>query len=224
MKKYFDILKHCPLFEGIGDEELDSMLNCLGGIEKRAEKGSAVFLEGSPARWVGVVLSGGVQVVREDYYGNRSILAALGPGELFGEAYACAGTETLPVSVLAVKDSAVLLLDCKRVLASCSSVCQFHSRLVRNLLQVVARKNLLLHQKIQVMSRRTTREKLMAYLMDQAKGQGAGEFTIPLDRQALADYLGVDRSAMSAELSKLRREGVLECDRAWFRLHEREGF
>lgn len=219
MKEFFSVLTGCPLFEGIGEEELDGMLNCLGGIEKRAEKGSAVFLEGAPARWVGIVLSGGVQVVREDYYGNRTILAALGPGELFGEVYACAGTETLPVSVLAVKDSVVLLLDCKRVLTSCSSACRFHSRLVSNLLQVVARKNLMLNEKIRIMSRRTTREKLMAYLMDQAKEQGTGEFTIPLDRQGLADYLGVDRSAMSAELSKLRREGVLDCDRSRFRLH-----
>lgn len=218
MKEYFSLLRQCPLFAGIEEDDMGLMLRCLDSSLRTVEKDAPIFLEGDPARWVGVVLTGAVQVLREDYYGNRSVMAALEPGGLFGEVFACAGIQTLPVSVFASKDSTVLLLDCRRVLTLCSNNCRFHSHLVQNLLQVVARKNLMLNRKLQIMSQKTTREKLMAYLLEQAKGEGRGDFTIPLDRQALADYLGVDRSAMSAELSKLRREGVLESKGSYFRL------
>ena len=219
MNDFHSILRHCPLFAEIAETDLETMIQCLNGREKEIPKGSPVFLEGDPAQWVGVVLSGAVQIMREDYYGNRSVLAMLEPRDLFGEVFACAGVETLPVSVLAVQDSRVLLLDCKRVLTVCSNACPFHNQLVKNLLQVTARKNMMLNQKIQIMSKKTTREKLLAYLSEQAKNKGSAEFSIPLDRQGLADYLGVERSAMSAELSKLRRDGILDCKGAWFHLH-----
>lgn len=220
MGEFFEVLRQCPLFAGIASEEISSMLSCLDGRRRAVKRGEPVFLEGDAAQWVGVLLCGCVQIVRDDYYGNRSVLTVVEPGELFGEVFACSGEAVLPVSALAVKDSVVLLLDCKRVLTVCSSACPFHSQLVRNLLKIVAQKNLMLNQKIQIMSRKTTREKLMAYLLEQAKGQGSAEFTIPLDRQALADYLGVERSAMSAEISKLRRDGALDCKGSWFRLHD----
>jgi CRP-like cAMP-binding protein len=122
----------------------------------------------------------------------------------------------MPVSVIAIKDSNVLLLDCKRVLTSCSGSCHFHSLLLKNLLQEMAQKNLALSQKIRYMSQKTTKEKLMAYLLDQAKQHGSAEFIIPFDRQALADYLGVERSAMSAEISKLKSSGQIDTKGAWF--------
>ena len=128
----------------------------------------------------------------------------------------------MPISGYAAADSRVLLLSARKMLTVCTNACGFHNRLVKNLLQVVAGKNLLLSRKIQFMSRKTTREKLMAYLLDQAKLHGSAEFTIALDRQALADYLGVERSAMSAELSKLRRDGVLESTGSRFCLLKEE--
>jgi CRP-like cAMP-binding protein len=155
-------------------------------------------------------------VVQDDYYGNRSVLTILQPGELFAEAFSFAGLGAMPVSVIAIKDSNVLLLDCKHVLTSCSNSCRFHSLLLKNLLQEMAQKNLALSQKIRYMSQKTTKEKLMAYLLDQAKQQGSSEFIIPFDRQALADYLGVERSAMSAEISKLKRSGRIDTKGAWF--------
>ena len=218
MEKYFDVLCKCPLFDGMDQAELSQLLGCLGARVMEAQKKQAVFTEGDPAEFVGIVLSGGVQVVRDDYYGRRSIVAAVGPAELFGEAFACAAVQELPVSVIAFQDSEILLLNCRRILTSCPNACAFHARLVGNLLRVVAGKNLLLNQKLDLVSRRTTREKLMAYLLAQAKKHGSNEFMIPYDRQSLADYLEVDRSAMSAEISRLRREGILETDRSWFRL------
>jgi CRP-like cAMP-binding protein len=216
MEHFLENLLHCPLFHGIEKSDLFSMIKCLDGKTIHISKGSPVFMDGAPARFVGVVLSGTVQVVREDYYGNRSILNILQPGELFAEAFSFAGLETMPVSVIAIKDSTVLLLDCKRVLTSCSNSCHFHSLLLKNLLQEMAQKNLALSQKIRYMSQKTTKEKLMAYLLDQAKQHGSSEFTIPFDRQALADYLGVERSAMSAEISKLKSSGQIDTKGAWF--------
>ena len=218
MEEYFDILSQCPLFSGISRQEMGLMLNCLGGKITCIAKGKPVFLEGNPARFVGVVLSGTVQIVRDDYYGNRSVLTVVSPGGLFGEAFACAGVETLPVSAIALQNCAVLLLDCKRVLTGCSNACPFHSRLVRNLLQGIAQKNLMLTSKIRCMSQKTTQEKLMEFLLEQAKQHDSAEFVIPYDRQALADYLGVERSAMSAEISKLKKAGRIDCSGSRFRV------
>ena len=218
MEQYFDMLSRCPLFEGICREELAGMLSCLGGRVVAAAKGSPVFLEGDPARCVGVLLDGKIQIVRDDYYGKRSVLTVVSPGGYFGEAFACAGLERLPVSALAVQQSTVLLLDCARMLTGCAEACAFHSRLVHNLLRCLAQKNLLLTRKIRCMAPKTTREKLLEFLTDQAKQQGSPRFVIPYDRQALADYLGVERSAMSAEISKLRKEGLLESKGSWFHL------
>ena len=218
MKEYYGILERCALFEGIRMEDLGAMLGCIGGRIMDAAKGQVIFQEGDPATYVGLVLSGAVQLVREDYYGNRSIVAHIGPAELFGETYACAAVAALPVSVTANADSKVLLMDCRRITTSCCNACAFHSRIIFNLLRLVATKNLVFDQKIQITSRRSTREKLLAYLMNQAKLQGSSSFTIPYDRQGLADYLEVDRSGLSAEISKLRREGVLECEKNRFAL------
>ena len=218
MKEYYPILEQCALFTGIRMEDLQAMMGCIGGRVLEVAKGQAVFREGDASTYVGMVLSGSVQLVREDYYGNRSIVAHISPAQLFGETYACAGVPSLPVSIVASTDSRVLLMDCRRITTSCSSACAFHSRIIHNLLRLVATKNLVFDQKIQVTSQRTTREKLMTYLLSQAKLQGSSSFTIPYDRQSLADYLEVDRSGLSAEISKLRREGVLESEKNAFTL------
>lgn len=218
MKEFFDILEQCDLFAGIDRTDLPGMLSCLGATVATVAKGNAVFSEGEPARHVGIVLEGAVQIVQDDYYGNRSILAQAFPGELIGESFACAGVAALPVSILATEDSKILRIDCCRITRSCSNACEFHNQLILNLLQVVAAKNLSFHKKLEITAKRTTREKLMAYLLWQAKLQNSNSFTIPFDRQALADYLGVERSAMSAELSKLRKDGIVDFHRSNFTL------
>ena len=218
MKHYHPVLARCSLFDGIHMEDLSTLLDCIGGNTVSACKGQALFREGDPATHIGMVLSGAVQLVREDYYGNRSIVAQVGPAELFGETYACAGAEALPVSIVADEDSEVLLMDCRRITTTCCNACAFHNRIIFNLLKLVASKSLVFDQKIQITSKRTTREKLMTYLLEQAKLQGSSTFSIPFDRQELADYLEVDRSGLSAEISKLRREGILESEKNRFTL------
>ena len=218
MKEYHSVLERCPLFDGIRLEDLGAMLGCIGGRTISVSKGQAVFREGDAATHVGMVLKGAIQMVREDFYGNRSIVAHIGQAELFGESYACAGLAALPISIVAVEDSKVLLMDCRRITVSCSNACAFHSRIIYNMLRLVANKNLVFDQKIQVTSKRSTREKLMTYLLNQAKLRNSDDFTIPYDRQELADYLEVERSGLSAEISKLRREGILESEKNRFRL------
>ncbi|MDO4481395.1 MAG: Crp/Fnr family transcriptional regulator [Bacillota bacterium] len=220
MKKYYEILNKCPLFHGIAEAELDSVLECLSAGITAYKKNEIIFLEGSPARYVGIVLSGEVRIVKEDFFGNRSIVSRSGPGELFGESFACAGTEVLPVSVSSAYDSEVMMIDCRRITMTCSHSCSFHNRIIFNLLRVVAEKNLEFNKKIEITSKRTTREKLMTYLMFEAKRNRSNSFTIPFDRQVLADYLEVDRSGLSAEISRLRKDGVIECSRSRFTLLE----
>lgn len=218
MKDFFDILRECPLFDRIGDESLKEMLGCLNAKERSYKKGDAVFAEGDKAKYLGIVLEGSVQLVRVDYYGNRSILTNIEPPQLFGEAFACAGMKSLPVDAVAATDTKILLLDAQRIARPCGNACPCHGQTILNLLHIVAKKNLVLHQKIEITSKRSTREKLMTYLLLQAKNAKSHTFTVPYDRQELADYLEVDRSGLSAEISKLRNEKVLECRRSTFTL------
>ena len=159
-----------------------------------------------------------MQLVRVDYYGNRSILTSIEPPQLFGEAFACAGLDSVPVDVIAAEDTDILLTDAMHIARPCENACAFHRQMTLNLLQIVARKNLVLHRKIEITSKRSTREKLMTYLLLQAKKAGSSTFTIPYDRQELADYLGVERNGLSTEIGKLRNEKVLECRRSTFTL------
>ena len=219
MKKYFAVLRSCPLFRGVAEEDLAAILGCLGAKVVRFAKRETILSEGEPVRYVGFVLSGSVQVIQVDYFGNRSIVANLEPSELFAESFACAGVKEMPVQVVAnEEDTAVLWIDHLRVTQPCGKDCGFHRKMIDNLLRIAATKNLVFHQKVEILSKRTTREKLMAYLMLQAKKNHTSSFTIPFDRQELADYLGVDRSGLSAEISKLRKEGVIQSRRNHFEL------
>ncbi len=218
MKRYATILQKCGLFAGIDENQLLTMLSCLGATVRIYEKNQVILSEGDAAERIGVVLSGAVQIIRIDYYGNRSILTELQPAGMFGESFACADVARMPVDVVATEKSDVLFIDAKRILHVCSSACGFHNQLIYNLMKLVATKNLIFHQKLEIISKRSTREKLMTYLMMQAKQQNSNSFTVLFDRQELADYLEVDRSGLSAELSKLRKEGVLECRKNHFTL------
>ncbi len=218
MEKYLPVLSRCALFQGIEPQQIPGLLACLGASVRKIQKDQQILTEGEPAMWVGIQLSGSASVINQDIYGNRSLVSRVETAELFGESFACADTKSLPVSVVANEASEVMLIPCRRITTSCTNACGFHSRLIFNLLQVVAARNLEFHQKLGITSKRTTRDKLMAYLLGEAKRTGSREFTIPYDRQGLADYLGVERSAMSAELSKLAKEGVLKTHRSRFLL------
>ena len=216
MEKYLPILSKCDLFADIDPADIPGMLTCLGASVRSAGKNMEILAEGESAAFVGILLSGSAHIARQDYYGSRSIVGSVAPGELFAESFACAGVQAMPVSVIANEPCEVMFIHCRRITVGCSNACGFHSRLIYNLLGIVARRNLEFHQKLEITANRTTREKLMAYLLLQAKEKDTDTFEIPYDRQALADYLGVERSAMSAELSKLKKDGIIDFQRSRF--------
>lgn len=218
MKKYLKILKKCALFDNIQDDDLIKMLGCLGARVVNFDKKYTVLGEGGPAKYIGIVLSGSAQIIQIDYYGNRSILSIVQPSQVFSEAFACAEVNSLPVTVIANEPSEIMLIDCSHILHTCTNNCGFHQQLIFNLMRSLASKTIMFHQKIEIISKRSTREKLMSYLMLQAKQMESNSFDIPFDRQELADYLKVDRSGLSAEISKLRQEGIIKNHRKHFEL------
>lgn len=217
MNNNIERLKKVKLFEGI-DENLEAMLDCLGSEEKKYAKGEFILLTGQPVTSVGVVLCGEVQVIQEDYYGNRSILTELKPSHIFGEAFASAGITESPVTVLAKSDCKILFLGIDRIINTCPNSCTFHNQLIENLLKILARKNILLSNKNQLLSRRTIEDKVLSYLSLQAEKKGDLAFEIPFTRNELADFLCVDRSALSRVLSKLQKEEVIEYQHNRFKL------
>lgn len=219
MKKYLEILKKCPLFEDIEEDNISKMLHCLNAKVDFFDKKYTILAEGKPSKYIGIVLSGSVQVEQVDYYGNRSILSIVEPSQLFAEAFACAGVEAVPVSVIANEPSEIMLIDCRHILHTCANNCAFHQKMIFNLMKDLATKTVMFHQKIDITSKRTTREKLLAYLGFQAKKAGSNSFTIPFDRQKLADFLEVDRSGLSTEIGKLKKEGILDCRKNYFEIY-----
>jgi len=213
-----DNLRDCPLFAGISRSHTKKLLGCLSAVRKRFEKNSFIFAAGEPAEHVGIALAGAVHILREDFWGKRKILTRIEPGGLFGEAFACAGVKSLPVSAAAAEDCEVMLLNSGRLISPCASACAFHTVLINNLMLIMAEKNIALTRKLEHVTQPTTREKLLSYLSEQARIKGSAAFEIPFGREELADYLSVERSAMSAELSRMRGDGLINYKKGHFEL------
>lgn len=216
--KYMPVLTSARLFDGLTEEDIESVLTCLSAETPDFPKNSFIMRRGERSERIGLVLSGSVLVMQEDFWGNRSIMAKLAPGDTFAEAFACSDSALMNADVLAAESCTVLFLHIRRLFGSCGTSCGFHGILIKNLLRETAEKNIRITERMTVTSRRTTREKLLAYLSAESARQGSPEFTIPFNRQQLADYLCVDRSAMSAELCKLRDAGILGFERSHFKL------
>ena len=218
MKKYVSVLKRTQLFSGVGDDEIISMLSCLGARLFTYKKGEYVLRQGEHLNDITVLVEGNLHIQKDDYWGNRSILGQIAVGEMFGEAYVAPESGALLNDVVAVDDSSVIFFDVKRIITTCSSACRFHAMVVQNMFFAISEKNRKLVQKLGHMSKRSTREKLISYLSEEAKKHNSSSFTIPFNRQQLADFLSVDRSAMSNELCKMRDEGLLEFEKNQFKL------
>lgn len=211
-----------PLFRGLTAAEIQSACDCLSPLRRRYGKGAYILRAGDTVSSICVLARGAVHIVREDVWGDRRILQTIAPGELFGESYACLPERPLAVSAVAAADADVLLISARKLLRPCPNGCAFHARLIGNLVGILAGKNLFLTQKLDQVTQKTIRKKVMAYLSYEAVRQGGPFFRIPFDRQQLADYLAVDRSALSAELGRMREEGILSFQKNWFSLHGAE--
>lgn len=218
MEKYIEILKRTNLFAGVGSEDISAMLHCLQARLVTFEKGEYVFHEGEHLHHITVLVKGKLLIQQDDFWGNRNIIHVVRIGEMFGEAYVAPESGLLPNDVVAEEDSAVIFFDIRKILTVCSSVCRFHTMVIQNLFFAISEKNRTLVQKITHMSKRSTRAKLLSYLSEEAKRQNKSQFTIPFTRQQLADFLCVDRSAMSNELGKMRDEGILQFEKNRFML------
>lgn len=186
------------------------LLSFLFANQRSCRKAEIILREGDRPSAVGIVLSGCVHIVQEDFFGNRNIIAEIGEGALFGEAFVCAETAHSPVSVVAAGDCEILQIDYMRIFVAHAPDGAHSDLMIKNMLRVLGQKNMSLVSKLEHITKRTTREKVLSYLSEQAKQQGAPTVDIPFNRQELADFLSVERSALSAELSKLRDEGLIE--------------
>ena len=209
-------LSNTNLFHGITPEEVTSMLNCLKAEEKHYKKDEIIYRTGDTVHKIGIVITGSVSIEYDDFWGNKSVLDKIGQGQVFGETYACAPGEVLMINVVASENTIVLFLDVAKTLQPCSSACGYHGKLIRNLLTISSQKNLTLSRRIFHTSSKSIRGRLLSYLSFQATRQGKNEFDITFNRQQLADYLSVDRSALSNELSKMQREGLITVNRNHF--------
>ncbi len=218
----FLFLTKTLLFRGASEEEVQEMLRCLGAHARIFQKGETVCRAGETVACMGLVLSGSVTIENDDVWGNKSILSHVGAGRIFAETYACIPGEPLMVNVTAAEKAEILFLNTARLLETCPNSCAHHQRLIKNLLQISAQKNLELSRRILHTSSKSIRGRLLSYFSEQALQNGGYQFTIPFNRQQLADYLGVDRSAMSNELSKMRREGLLSVEKNTFILRQAE--
>lgn len=218
MKPYFTILRCTQLFSGVSDEEISAMLNCLQAKIVSYKKGDYVFRQGEHIDKITVLLKGKLLIQRDDFWGNRSIVHAIGIGEMFGEAYVAPDSGAMLNDVIADEDSVVIFFDVRKIITVCPSGCKFHLKVVQNLFYAISEKNRKLMQKIGHISKRSTRAKLISYLSEESKRQNSSTFTIPFNRQQLADFLSVDRSAMSNELCKMRDEGLLLFEKNRFTL------
>lgn len=211
-------MKRTRLFSGVSENEIATMLSCLDAQLREYKKGEYVFRQGEHLNHITILVEGNLHIQIDDYWGNRSIINRVTVGEMFGEAYIAPESSALLNDVVAIEDSAVIFFDVKRIITVCSSACRFHSMVVQNLFFAISDKNRKLVQKLGHISKRSTREKLISYLSEEAKRQNSAFFIIPFNRQQLADFLSVDRSAMSNELCKMRDEGLLEFDKSAFKL------
>lgn len=207
-----------PLFAGIDPGDMQPMLHCVGYHVADFQKGEAIALEEENMHQVGVILSGSVDMVKEDLWGNKSMLVRMYPGALFGETFACGLDPRSVVSYIASDESRILFMPFRRIMHTCSTACVFHHRLLENMVQMIAVKNRDLMRKVEVVSRKNLREKILAYLSIQAQAQDSRYFEIPLGRLELADYLCADRSALTRELANMKKDGLIDYDKNMFRM------
>lgn len=217
------ILEKSVLFSGIAANNFEAVLGCVGARHKEFAKGEYISLQSEQLRSIGLIMSGRVLLLKEDIHGNHNILATLEPGEIFGETFVCGGAYTLSVSIQATEKTEVLFLSFDQVMHTCPNACEFHSKLITNMVIMIARKNLSLLEKLEVTTRHSLREKILTYLFQLTQRQGNAVVVSPLGRIELADFLGVNRSALTRELSRMQTEGLIKYDKKSFELIRPEG-
>ena len=208
------------LFRDIPVTEAWQVMDSLSAREKSYRKNACILHAGESVHSFGLILEGHVRIENDDVWGNKSILNQLGPGQVFSESYACVPEARTMVNVIAAEQTRILFFDTKRLLSDCADSFPYRSIILRNLLEISAQKNLHLSRRIFYTSAKSIRGRLLSYLSDQAALHGRYEFDIPFNRQQLADFLNVDRSALSGELSKMKQDGLIDVKKNHFHLYQ----
>lgn len=219
MEYFVKLYRENPLFDGVPEADLLPLLDCLQAQKRHFAKGELIFSEGQIATHLGIVLTGRVHTVYEDLMGGRSIIDTMEPGQLFGEAFACTREQFLPVSIAAQTESTVLLIDVNKILRTCSHACRQHQQLCENMVHILAEKYTAINRKIIHLSGRSTRRKLLSYLSEQMRRAGGNPFSVPFSQQELADYLFIERSGLSTEWNRLKKDGILRPEGEKYSLH-----
>ncbi|BAK81171.1 transcriptional regulator, Crp/Fnr family [Candidatus Arthromitus sp. SFB-rat-Yit] len=218
MKNYLSILKECLIFKDIQENDLNYVLSSLNAKFLNVKKGVSILNMEDKPQYIGIVLSGSANIIQEDYWGKRTIFSVLQTGEVFAESFSYADVNSLPISIIARENSNILLIDCNKLLTIYTFSCKFHKILIQNLVKMLANKNVTLTRKIKHITQKSTREKILSYLSECAILFKNNTFKIPFNRQELADYLSVDRSALSNILCKMRDEGLIKFHKNKFEL------
>ncbi len=217
MEKSSNIIFNNSLFFGISKTEFSSMIDCLGASEKIYNKNQSIINEGDPINFVGIVLKGSLKIIKTDYNGNEIIIADISEGDIFAEVFACAEIHYSPVSIISSSESNILFFDYRKIISGCGTSCVFHQKLISNMLNIVARKCLYLNRKIDIISKKSLRDKILTYFYYESGGQS--KFSISLNRGEMANFLSADRSALSNELSKMKKDGIIDYHKNKFELH-----
>ncbi len=218
MKNNYDNISDNKLFTGITAENLSAMFSCMGSYEKKYSKNENILYEGDTVNFVGIVLKGAVKIINSDYDGNEVVIAEVTEGDMFAEVFACAEIFRSPVNIVSASESVVLFIDYRKIVTTCSSSCAFHHKLISNMLKIIARKSLYLNRRIDIISKRTLRDKILTYFHYESMGRK--HFTISMNREELANFLCADRSALSNELSKMKKDGLIDYNKNDFKLYD----
>lgn len=219
MEHFVELYQKCPLFCGVPQAELLPLLECLQAQKRTFPKSALIFPAGKVLNQLGIVLTGRIDTVYEDLMGGRSIIDTVEAGRLFGEAFACTEDQVLPVSIVAQTESTVLLIDVTRILHTCAASCLQHQLLCENMIHILASEYTAMNRKVIHLSGRTTRRKLLSYLSEQMRLAGGNPFFVPFTQQELADYLFIERSGLSTEWNRLKKDGLLQEESGRYLLH-----
>ncbi len=219
MQNNYNKILSNQLFKNISEKDFSCMLNCLAAFDRKYHKNETILNEGDNINFVGAVLEGSVKIINTDYNGNEIIIAEVLEGEIFAEVFACAEIFKSPVSIVSATQSVVLFFDYRKIISTCKASCSFHQQLVANMLKVVAHKSLYLNRRIDIISKKTLRDKIVAYFHYESMGRK--RFSISMNREELANFLCADRSALSNELSKMKKDGLIDYNRNDFTLLRR---
>lgn len=210
MDQYYSALKKCALFRRIAESDFKSLLTCMDAQVKSFHAEDYIFFAGDEINHVGIVLTGLIEIMKENLAGNKHIVAFLEPSDMFAEGIVCTVRRISPVTVRVKEDAKVLLIPYERVIKSCGNSCNFHINLIQNMMVVLGEKNIALNRKLELLTLKGMREKIASYLMNEANERGSSMFQILLNRTELADYLNVSRTSMCRELARMKDEGLID--------------